>query len=751
MGFTEEAEKPNRGFAIRLDISLDNWGTTAYRYSTVSGRFDGTNDWEKRILSIGTLDRSLGNGVAAAATVDLILDNTDELVDWMMDRSTVDSIKARFKLWIAVFNPSESPVTTFNNKQLGEFVLMDWPKQDQESVSLTLTDDVLGFLEEVVPTPTVRQWVDDAGSTTGNCPVKYGTWFDYAISEDTQVPLIFGADAYRLQRLGLPDSGSSTTTGLLAAATTDSAAVSASTFTHLWASLAGGAEAFVAEISGGRVYQHQVQSNHILIPKVGYDGSTIWSPKKSQSLTADGKAFYLLYIEIDIRLLFEHLYFANYLAIGTGAPAPGEEYYREKSRELWNSIPSWWAMGASPSGRAATSHPAAIVQDLIEHYAKNGGAAKIHTASFAAVQADYPQSAAGAIAPSGGGMSLRSHIGSICQSCEIDVFVRFDGTVGCSAPGLQDYASQTATFPSIDEERLKSPKTWWPSKGERGEPYNRLYYTGIKEYPFWNPLPSPGPYDDPDGAVTTWNRPVTKELSESWQEAARTQVNPWHSRAGVQAKVRPRVQFVTDIEVIKLELGDYFKLTWTRNLGASDPYTSAIFQLERMAINLKTLEVTVEALWRDDIRTEKPYLLDDEDMLVRYAPSVGQTITLTDSSSTVGTSFDAQSAGVVAGDILEVRDASQADDVFSRHRALRITAVGTTTVTISDADLDFGGGATLGSTAFKFSRGHTTYHTSATSPTNHPDGGAMYGRCASETTSSGVYSDSSTPHKLLHG
>src|SRR3990167_6489936 len=171
MAFADEVVKDGRGVAVRLDISTENWTSISYRYSTVAGALNGTNDYDPRIIRPGVLRRALGQGgLAAASALEVVLDNTDELADWLLDRTTADCIKARYRLYLVLYDPGESPVTTLTTLMLGEFVSLDFPSRDEATVRLTLADDVFGFLGEAIVTPSLRDWEADGGSTPANCP-----------------------------------------------------------------------------------------------------------------------------------------------------------------------------------------------------------------------------------------------------------------------------------------------------------------------------------------------------------------------------------------------------------------------------------------------------------------------------------------------------------------------------------------------------------------------------------------------------
>jgi hypothetical protein len=199
-----------------------------------------------------------------------------------------------------------------------------------------------------------------------------------------------------------------------------------------------------------------------------------------------------------------------------------------------------------------------------------------------------------------------------------------------------------------------------------------------------------------------------------------------------------------------LELGDYFKLTWTRGPSIGGPYASTVFKCESITYAPNDDSVEISAVWCDDTQTEQQYLLDDETMLVR---SKGGLTGSADGHDTYTVAFggtiDLATMGVVAGDILILRDSTQADDVFTRNAAFRITSTTPTTATVTGPTglPSIPAGAVINAD-WSIIRGATTYPTAISDPTNYPSGGVMYGKT---TDSSGVHSDSTAGNRLISG
>jgi hypothetical protein len=210
------------------------------------------------------------------------------------------------------------------------------------------------------------------------------------------------------------------------------------------------------------------------------------------------------------------------------------------------------------------------------------------------------------------------------------------------------------------------------------------------------------------------------------------------------------ISFTTDLSILAIDLGDYFTLAWTRG-GMNSAYASTLWKLETATIHPSNGSVTCTAVWMDDLVTSQPFLFDNETLIVRSAPAFGQTLTVTDGSANVDRSAGSFiTDGVAAGDILRMRDTSEAAKTFFRNRDIFVASVTSATRIVVSGDLDFGtaGAHVLADTDWKIVRGATTYHTAVSDPANYPSGGAMYGKAGDAT---GRFSDASTSNLLKDG
>jgi hypothetical protein len=361
-------------------------------------------------------------------------------------------------------------------------------------------------------------------------------------------------------------------------------------------------------------------------------------------------------------------------------------------------------------------------------------------------------------------LSLRQALTSLAQSADIDIFINWDGNVAFSSD-IWDFTTAIGT-PSLVEFTEASPsgvQRWVASDGERGAPYNRVFFNGGRTNPAEGlgsgrggyevgAIPFQGPFDLDGATIPLSARTVEVGLEQGWRPWRQQNENPWQWRQ-LDIVARDRVSFRTSRAGLMLELGDYFKLTWTRGPSINGPYASAVFQCDGITYAPGDDSVEIEAIWRDDIQTERQYLLDDEALLVRSKGAMSSVVeTFGDEFALFTDSVNLSTMGVLAGDILVLRDSSQAADVFTLNAAFRVVlVVDDQTLSVVDAS---GAPAVLPTATiiinadWSIVRGATTYPTVVSDPTNYPSGGSMYGKV---TAAAGTTSDTTTGNRLING
>jgi|GEM_PF-5620050 len=765
MAFNDEVVKDGRGVVYKLDISLDNFSTITYRYST-HANVDATNAYDPRIKAIGSIGREFGvDHLLASTSFDVVLDNADGGIDWLTNIATADDMLAsRMRLYIGLFDVAAP--TSIVWKQLGEYLITDHPERREDVIALTVSDDMMGWLQDVVPTPTIRNWYElDANCPLRNLADDAKTAMEAEGALEVCIPLAWGSE-WLMARL---PSNRHTLSGAQQYATIfplycttrsnqDGSEVQkvladvTANFTTIieTADPDGRKPEFVRHSAGNHV--HDLPPTIVDITD-GVTELTIWSFHRSSSFDYGGKTWYVWYLAVFTRPTHQWAFMLNGSADRYSEPHISQ-------MDMMISFPTLWVKGFPFSAQTITTQaqqtPSDIITDIITYYSP-GTVANLDTTSIARVKANYPAWADACLVINGQGgarSSLAKVLSEFAESFDFDLYLTWLGTIGMSARNL-DYTSQTATFFEINESRIKDMREVLPSREQRGAYYNRIYLDNFRtdlpplgRDPVLGPFDAPGLVGAPDPPITVEQRICPKTLGSRWQTMATWQWNPWNFR-NVDTKVRNRVTFETDLEALQLELGDYFKLTWTRTLGG--PYaTPTLFQVEELTLDPARNTVRMSGLWADDLRTDKPYLLDNETFLTRVNSSGGRTATVTNSSTTVTfSSGNLVGDGVAAGDHLILKDATNPSSM-TRFRALKIASVDSATqLTISDPDLAFGGTGVAVAT-WEIRRSHLTYPTFVTDPVNYDSGSTMYGRCADDVVE-GEYSDATAAHQLLDG
>lgn len=781
MAFADEAVKDGTGAVFKMDISIG--GVVTYRYSTAPG-VDSTNDYDPRIASLGRLTRGLGaDHIMQASSVDVTFANSDEAADWMCDRANgADMMGARIELYIGLYSVHPPSPSDIQWKKLGNFVFAEFPTRDERSIRAILADDSFGLLEQPAQLPTLLDWRDGDQSQITN-PTSIKSHVQWAVPPETPIPLAFGEDEHECihpgVQVGFPRNPSwvnhdgrfygSRTWAVCCTTSTeaisyggDSLMVPTDDVTYIFVDWGEGPMAVPREFNSPGANYWTGTDFEATAP--GW--RKIWDCFRGDTFTKAGRTYQVIFVLIYLRPYFEWRHQGTLSLTGPGSDTVKNVIMSTYGKdEAYNviGIQRVWAIGSPLSAVTNTTvnaqTAADVIRDLIGSYSP-GSSANIDTTSFDRVK----NSAAGfsntsltvTFGKESREKTLREYVQEVAASHDIDVFTKWDGTFALTARNL-DYSSQTGDFVEIVEEDIARLEDGMASREQRAAPYNRVFLERREGSPIWKEQWPEGPFDSPGGEVETWGRPVARTLSQSCRAQVLRTMSPWNSR-NIEAVFRNTVRFTTTLRGLLLELGDYFRLTWTRNQGSADPYESTIFQVEELALDCERMTVDVVAVWSDDLRSTRPYLLDNESFLTRVSSSGGRTATVSDTNDSVTfSSGNLMTDGVEAGDHLILMDATQGASTFSRFRALKIASVDSATeLTISDADLDFDAPSGAAVATWEIRRSHLTYPTEASDPTNYPDGGDPYGRVANATTTAGVYSANGTggftaSHKLLDG
>ena len=808
MSFDTDVILSGRGRAIRVDISTDNFATIAYRYGDVAGELDGSNMYSARVVEMGSVKRALGNNrIAASSTTSLTLDNADGAVDWICGRENIaTAAAARFRIYVTLYEAGVSP-PTFTAKMLGEFVLSSWPRQDNATVQLQLADDFMGKLGAGLLLPTLLDW-QNVG-TTANNPIKNSIGLPSSISINTPVQLAFGEDVLfafpHIIPWGNNGNGEPYENKIIVPlySTLDLSAVDQDLVSQVileyWTNPIFDSQG--VPVSGGEVLalttlQREYYESWLIT--TGTTQQLVWTVEKSPTITKGGLDFQIVYLVVrsDLgdakyqnidRLLprsdatieqqlaqLEAVYATH--AYERGYPDEAVATADVSYRCVASRVVHWWVRGApksqitnAPSSNGiGISHAVDVMTDLVSEYCS----ATVDTTSAARVKLGVPFAATSGVVqpwterannPSNPPVpqSLRQVLTELAQSSDFDIFISWSGLIAFSSD-VWDFttATQVGTLLEIYETEVSSMERWVASDGERGQPFNRVLFEGGKPSPTtYEDVPFQGPFDLEAADIPASVRSIEILLRQGWRPFRQQALDPWQWRS-IDGVTRDRIRFRTHLGGLRLELGAYFKLTWSRGSSIGGPYPATtdnapntIFQCEGITYSPMDDVVEIEAIWRDDTQSERQYLLDDETLLVRSKGALTGSATVENSVPEIlfGGTINLTTMGVVAGDILILRDSTQADDVFSRNRALRIASVDTATqLTLDEPDLDFDGtsDAVVVNADWSIVRGKTTYPTAISDPSNYPSGGDMYGKV---TNTGGTTSDVETGNRLISG
>ena len=795
MTFALLSPQPVPGAAITMEVSTDNFATTlvvdgvTQRWSTVTGGFtvpivgSPLLEFDGRIISVGRHQRSLSaDGLMAASTLSMVLDNTDGTFDWMTKPETVTStlLKARFRVALSLFDPAQP--TSEGGRLMGVFTCLDFPSRDESRVFLELADDALAAADIATP-PSLLDWMRATGGVGGvaadfgNASGAYaGVDGNWGTDARRPLPLAFGS--VRVPLLPTVRKWVNTLTRNSLTSPRVQCVLCCTTLDNL----VGPPDSALFQLIPDK------QTNSFPGPPQAW-----YSLNKSVQVTKSGKNWRIWFVDFDLTLMLSVPFVMNDL-LGGQFGAPGALVSSVDLGAFWEAF--WQACGGGISalafplsshtyppsfdafgGRLNAAIPCSnVARDLIQQYSR--GTLSVDATSFNDVAAANPGNQAAVYVGEIGLLStaraettvvteagqLRGVLRTLASSGQFDLSVLPDGRVRALAntATFAQYATASTGvgLTTLDETRIvaDSLRLRTPSQGQRWAPYNRVYIeTGGQRR---------GPFDH-TGNIVDWGKPFTRVVDASYTDVGLTIGdvfgigNPQgfevvERQFQLESRVRPVVSFRYGPEAMALELGDFFQLSITRG-GASfpDTYTDAIWKVESLNYLHETGQVEVEAVWVSDILTEVPFLLDDEALITRASSATynggGVTVSVLDDNVATFSAGNLTSAGVQAGDILVLQDgdANEASTEFAHNRGLRITVINSAfELTVSDTIRAVGG--TIAISTWKILRGHTTYPTAISDPTNYPDGSRMYGKAA-DTKTAGVYSNRDTGNRLSTG
>lgn len=752
--FSELVARPDAGVAWLLDI-FD--GTTTERYATAGWQAVVGQEYQARLVDVGTLQRGFGVDGPAVGTVTVRLDNTDGALDWLTAPSTVATraLRSTYTLTLLVHAPGDT--SDFQTKVMGVFTALNYPRRDESMVTVELADRVFGDAAELRTRPTYADFFDIT-TTPG------AAW---AVERTMQVQMSFGnqCPATRFIRT----APGSTRVPLALYCTTLLDSVNTTTPTFWVANL-------VFENNGDLVSMPPTWT-----PPNAAGPITLFELQASSTIVKDGVSWRVHYVTLHI----ENWYFYTPVLAGSAAGLTWAAWVASNAPEdILDRLGPCTAVCWPGSSRSFTTPPdrfeatgwgvtgAEVAYDLLNFYSRLT-ASDIEATTFTEVRDAWPGNRVAGQISDGGRLStvdgtsqvlsaesgqLRRVLGDIARSSQMDLVAGWSGKLrasGATATFTAIAAAAGGTLPVLVETRClaDSVKLRTPSGGERWAPFNRLFITGA-DGRLW------GPYDNQE-AITAWGKVVTKTMRTPMLESlaardgfSQSFVNndpAWARLMRVlplESKVRPVITFEYGFEALDLEIGDYFVMSVTRGGRSAllDSYVDAIWRVESMNVHTLTGYVEVTAVWSSDLLTETAYLLDDETLHVRADSATyggGGVVCIVDAGPNVQlTGGSLTTAGVVKDDILLLLQPGSGPLDFELYRALRITAV--TSATDLDVDENVMAAGTANVTTWKILKGKLNLPSSGA---GYANGSSMYGA----TANAGTYSSGSPANRFKAG
>ncbi len=665
--------------------------------------------------------------------------------------------------------PGASPLV-LTSKLLGEFTMPEWGDRNSRVVRLQLVDDVLGPIRQQASLPNILDW--QAVGTTANNPIRTSVGIPASISDQSAVQLAFGEDwVLALPHLipwESPDPAYEDRVIVPICTTADLGAVDQNMVTNLRVRWLAYADNGAVNVNNGElgVQLRDIPRTIISSPAFGTAAAvteTVWTVEKSPTIVKDGKSFQIVYLVVNCNLgilQYSNVTAGNwdvgpagqYAQLG-GYPAPAVAWAGHDYRVTACRVLDWYVKGVPLSAitqqTSPVQHAVDVLTDLVTEYSNNTSIT-VNADSAARVKAGNSEAAcAGVIqawtqGPKKGEAiltteppSLREAITALCQSSDLDVFINWSSEF-CFSSDVWDYtvATQAASLVAIPETEHSGLRTRIPSGNERWAPFNRLFLRGGRGYAAESlEVPFQGPWDFGSGdsaAVALSSRIIEATLEQGWRPYRQQAQDPRYFRS-LNVKARELATFRTHIGGLLLDLGAYFKLSWSRGPSVGGPYVETAFQVESIAYSHSDDAVEVSGIWRDDVTTE---LLSGS-----ASPNDGST------DCFFGGTINLTTMGVQPGDIFVMRCTADPLDEFAGNAAHRIVSVDSPTdITVTP---NFGVFSTspIPNAEWFIVRGATTYPTSFI--VGYPDGGQMYGKV---TDVVGLFSDlADQGNRLLSG
>lgn len=359
--------------------------------------------------------------------------------------------------------------------------------------------------------------------------------------------------------------------------------------------------------------------------------------------------------------------------------------------------------------------------------------------------------------------ALRDVLERLCSTYRMDIYRSVDGKIRIR--------TQAATAKDLTE-RIPAAPTWTddydltafratPEIGDtRWGVANRFQLEGVREtaIALQRGILSRVFVDQDVEDSLDLGRPVERKVDVSWFPQLDGGNADWFVGALRELAALPysiqrfKVEVDGGLHLLEQDLGAWVRITHWAGPSATPGagWTEKLCMVERVRLRWAERSVSVQLVNRDELDTEKPWVLDDEEIWKRLEPkSAAAAIALSAGSDIIQTSGWAawSDEGVEAGDLIEIYDTA----ITGSRACVRIASINIDEATVVDDD----GNPWLAAatetllTGWRVWRGHTTPPDNTSHPGKYPAGSNMYGRCADET--SGEFSNTAPGYVMSGG
>lgn len=200
MSFEEEVEKDGRGVVFRVDVSLDDFASVAYRWTDKAYESDTAPQPQARLAHLGSLSRGLGEDRGlSAARLEMSLVNLDGALDSLVE-NWLTTLGALAKFYVGLYEVSTEGLGAIGDadlawKALGTYRLTQNPTRTATTVDLAFEENIV-IGRTIGRTPSISDWY----TQDVECPFHWLAADDLAAAMDSvqwaqPLPLAFGDES----------------------------------------------------------------------------------------------------------------------------------------------------------------------------------------------------------------------------------------------------------------------------------------------------------------------------------------------------------------------------------------------------------------------------------------------------------------------------------------------------------------------------------------------------------------------------